>query len=115
MNNLIIKSTGYCEPFNPEPWQVKEIVWKDKIFVKDHVASFLHIPLNMRGKIIKNLELIEKARAKTPYQQMLTDEKSLLGADIYIDVSRDFPGARIATLSGTFLIKVFECPYQNAG
>lgn len=74
MNNQTIKSTGCCEPFNPNPWQDKEIIWKDKVFVKDHITSFLHIPLNMGKKITKNLDLIEKAGAKAPYQLMLTDE-----------------------------------------
>ena len=109
-----IKSTGCCEPFNPEPWQEKEIVWQDKIFVKDHVRSFLHIPLDMGKKIIKNIGLIEKAQAKSPYQLMLCDE-SLWGSDIYIDVAKDVTGAQMTKLAGTFLTKVFEGPYQNAG
>jgi len=107
--------TGCCSKFNPEPWQDKEITWKDKIFVKDHITSFLHIPLNMGKKVIKNMELIERANAKASQQLMLTDEKSLWGADIYIDVSGDVPSAQMATLSGTFLTKVFEGPYQNVG
>ncbi|MDD4995074.1 MAG: hypothetical protein PHW53_01225 [Patescibacteria group bacterium] len=115
MSDQEIKSTGCCEPFNPEPWHEKEIVWKDKIFVKDYVTSFLHIPLNMGKKIIKNIALIEKAGAKSPYQLMLCDEKSLWGSDIYIDVAKDVPGAQMAKISGTFLTKVFEGPYQNAG
>lgn len=41
--NQSIKSIGCCEPFDPAPWQEKEIVWKDKIFVKDHVALFAQI------------------------------------------------------------------------
>lgn len=110
-----IKSTGCCDPFNPEPWQEKEITWQNKIFVKDHVCSFLHIPLDMGKKIIKNMELIEKANAKAPQQLMLSDEKSLWGSDIYIDVAKEVPGAQMATLSGTFLTKVFEGPYQNVG
>jgi len=109
-----IKSTGCCDPFNPEPWQDKEIIWKDKIFVKDHVTSFLHIPLNFGQKVVKNMELIEKAGAKSPYQLMLCDE-SLWGSDVYIDVLKQVAGAKMATLSGTFLTKVFEGPYQNAG
>ncbi|KKS39949.1 MAG: hypothetical protein UV04_C0032G0001, partial [Candidatus Gottesmanbacteria bacterium GW2011_GWA2_42_16] len=80
MTNQKIKSTGCCEPFDPKPWQdpstgsgqVKTIVWKEKLFIKDHVTSFLHIPLNMGQKVIKNMELIEKAKAKAPYQLMLT-------------------------------------------
>lgn len=78
MSEQTIKSTGCCEPFNPEPWQEKEIVWQDKIFVKDHVISFLHIPLNFGRIVVKNMALIEKANAKAPYQLMLTDEKSNL-------------------------------------
>jgi len=115
MNEQTIKPTGCCEPFNPEPWQKKEIVWNDKLFVKNHVTSLLHIPLNMGKVITKNMELIERAGAKAEHQLMLTDEKSLWGADIYIDVSKDVPGAQMATISGKFLTKVFEGPYQNAG
>ncbi|MFA6512273.1 MAG: hydrolase [Patescibacteria group bacterium] len=115
MNDQTIKSTGCCDPFDPAPWQEKEITWNNKIFVKDHVTSFLHIPLNMGNKITSNMALIEKANAKAPYQLMLTDEKSMWGSDIYIDVSKDVPGAQMATLSGTFLTKVFEGPYKNAG
>lgn len=110
-----IKSTGCCEPFDPKPWEDKEIIWQDKIFVRDHVTSFLHLPLNIGQKIRKNMALIEKAGAHAAQQLMLTDEKSRWGADIYIDVIKEVAGAKMATLSGTFLTKVFEGPYQNAG
>jgi hypothetical protein len=115
MNNQMTKSTGCCEPFNPKPWEEKEITWKDKIFVKDHVVSFLHIPLNFGQKVVKNMKLIETANAKAKYQLMLTDEKSLWDSDIYIDVAKKVPSAQMTTLSGTFLTKVFEGPYRNAG
>jgi len=110
-----IKPTGCCPPFDPLPWQEKEIKWNDKPFVKDHVTSFLHIPLNMGSKVVKNMNLITTAKAEAPYQLMLTDEKSMWGADIYIDVSKDVPGAKMGNISGTFLTKVFEGPYQNVG
>ena len=115
MDAQTVTPTGCCDPFNPEPWQDREITWSDKLFVKDHVTSFLHIPLNFGAKVVKNMKLIEAAGAKAPYQLMLTDEKSLWGADIYIDVSKEVPGAQMATLSGVFLTKVFEGPYKNAG
>lgn len=115
MINQKIISTGCCEPFDPKPWQEKEVVWKNKLFVKDHVVNFLHIPLNMGTKIIRNMELIEKAEAKSPYQLMLVDEISSWGSDIYIDVAKEVPGAKMATFSGTYLTKVFEGPYQNVG
>ena len=44
---------------------------------------------------------------------ILTDENSLWGADVYIEVTKDIPGANMATISGTFLSKVFEGPYRN--
>ena len=110
-----MKSTGCCEPFNLEPWQDKEIIWDNKIFVKDHVNSIFRIPVNMGKKIVKNMELIKKANAGALYQLMLTDEKSMWGSDIYIDVAKDVSGAQMATISGTFLIKVFEGPYNMAG
>ena len=115
MTNENLQHTGCCDPFNPEPWQDKEITWVDKMFVKDHVTSFLHMPLNMGAKVVKNMKLIEKANAGSTQQLMLTDEKSLWGTDIYIDVSQTVPEAQMATISGTFLTKVFEGPYKNAG
>lgn len=121
MENQTMKSTGCCEPFNPESWQDpstgsgRVITWDNKLFIKDHVMSFLHIPLNFGQKVVKNMALIEKSGAKSPYQLMLTDEKSLWGCDIYIDVGKNVLGAEMATISGTFLTKVFEGPYQNAG
>lgn len=36
-----------------------------------------------------------------------------MGADVYISVSKNVPGARMATMSGTSLAKVFEGPYRN--
>lgn len=114
MTNQKIQSTGCCEPFDPAPWQEKEVTWKEKLFVKDHVTSFLHIPINMGQKVVKNMVLVEKANAQSKYQLMLTDEKSLWGSDIYIDVAKNVPGAQMTTISGTFLTKVFEGPYQNA-
>jgi hypothetical protein len=104
-----------CQEFNPTPWQDKEITWNSKRFVKDHVTSFLHIPLNFGKVVTRNMALIDKANARSPYQLMLTDEKSLWSSDIYIDVAKDVPGANMATLSGTFLTKVFEGPYKNMG
>lgn len=112
---MTTKEGKCCDKFDPVPWQEKEIVWKNKIFVKDHVTSLFHMPINMGQKIIKNMTLIEKAKAKSPYQLMLSDEKSMWGSDIYIDVAKEVPDAQMATISGTFLTKVYDGPYQDAG
>ena len=69
--------TGCCPRFNPEPWDEKEVTWQDKLFVKDHVRSFLHIPLNFGKAMVKNMKRIEAADALTPQPLMLSDDKSL--------------------------------------
>jgi hypothetical protein len=113
MDNEI--ETGCCPRFNPEPWDEKEVTWQDNLFIKDHVRSFLHIPLNFGKVVVKNMEMIEATDAFAPQSLMLSDEKSLWGTDVYIAVSKEVPRAETARISGTFLTKVFEGPYKNAG
>ena len=112
---ITVEPTGCCPPFDPEPWRDAEIIWKDKPFVKDHVTSFFHVPLNLGRTVVRNMKLIEAADALPEQNLMLTDEKSRWGADVYIDVSRDVPGAQMATLSGTFLTRVYDGPFSEVG
>ncbi len=102
-----------CPRFHPEPWDEQEITWEGKKFVKDRVRSVFHIPLNFGSVMIRNMGLIEAADAKPEEVIVLADENSLWGADVYIDVAKDVPDAQMATISGTFLTKVFEGPYKN--
>ena len=113
MNNET--ETGCCPRFNPEPWDEKEVTWQNKLFIKDHVRSFLHIPLNFGKIVVKNMQMIEAAGALTPQPLMLSEEKSLWRSDVYIAVNKEVPKAEMARISGTFLTKVFEGPYKNAG
>jgi hypothetical protein len=105
--------TGCCPKFNPEPWDEKEVTFRDRLFVKDHVTSFFHIPLNFGKVMVRNMEKIQAAGALEPEPVLLSDEKSLWGSDIYIAVSKDVPGAEMVKISGTFLTKVFEGPYKD--
>ena len=102
-----------CPPFNPSPWDDKTVTWESKRFVKDGVVSFLHIPLNFGAVMKRNVAAIAAAAASCESMVILSDENSLWGADVYIEVAKDIPGARMATLSGTFVSKVFEGPYKN--
>ena len=107
--------TGCCPRFNPAPWEDKEVAWQDKLFVKDHVRSFLHIPLGFGKMMVRNVEKIKAAGAMSPEPFMLSDENSPWGSDIYIGVSQEVPGAEMVRMSGSFLTKVFEGPYRNMG
>ena len=104
-----------CPPFDPQPWDQSEIRWEEKTFVKDRVRCFFHIPINFGGVMKRNVALIEAAEAKAADMIVLADEDSPWGADVYISVAKDVPGARMASISGSFLSKVFEGPYKDVG
>ena len=109
------EETGCCKRFNPEPWEEKEINFRDKLFLKDHVTSIFHIPLNY-GKVMKrNMDKIEKAGAKAIEPLMLSDEHSSWGAEIYIAVAKEVPESAMVRISGNYLSKVFEGSYSNMG
>jgi hypothetical protein len=59
------------------------------------------------------MEAIVKADALAPEPVLLSDENSLWGADVYIAVTKDVPGAKMEKISGTFLTKVFEGAYKD--
>jgi Bacterial hydrolase len=44
---------------------------------------------------------------------VLTDENSLWGTDVYLEVAKDVPGAGMTAISGTFPCQVFEGPYSE--
>lgn len=102
-----------CPRFEPGPWDEKEIIWEKKPFLQDRVLSFLHIPLNFGAVMKRSMATIEAAGATPEQMVVLSDENSLWGADVYLAISKDIPGARTTTLSGTFLTKVFEGSYRN--
>jgi len=105
--------TECCPRFEPEPWDGKVITWEQKLFLRDRVTSFLHIPLNFGAVMKRSMAAIEAAGATPDDRVILSDENSLWNADVYVAIAKDIPGANTTTLSGTFLAKVFEGPYRN--
>jgi hypothetical protein len=110
-----VEPTGCCLPFDPAPWQDREIVWAGKPFVKDHVRCMFHVPLNMGQTVMKDMALIERAHAAADHPLMLSDDESPWGENLYIEVRRHVPQASMTYISGRFLTKVFEGPFRNAG
>ncbi|HDR53556.1 MAG TPA: hypothetical protein ENN60_02690 [archaeon] len=109
------KQEECCPPFDPKPWDGKTLKWKEKKFIKDRVRSILHIPVNFGQVVIRNMAKMEAAGAKNREHIMLVDENSLWGADVFISVDREVPGAEMVTLTGTFLTKVYEGPFKDLG
>lgn len=102
-----------CPRFNPEPWDGKTISWHNKRFVQDRVTSLFHIPLNYGAVMARNVDRLRAVGAETADRVILTDENSLWGADVYFEVNKDVPGAKMASISGSFLCKVFEGPFRD--
>lgn len=104
-----------CPPLDVSKWDGTTIEWKEKLFVKDHVTSVLHIPLNYGGVVTRVLSKIEGAGAQNDDGLMLSDERSAWGSDLYVATSKAVPAAEIAKLSGTYLTKVFEGNFSQVG
>ena len=106
-------ATGCCAPVDPARFDEQTWVWTKKPFLKDHIRSFLHLPLNFGSVIGRDQALIEDAAAWPEVPLWLTDEVSPWGADIYVATDRDLPGATMEHLSGEFVSKVFHGPYRD--
>jgi effector-binding domain-containing protein len=108
--------TQCCPKFDPESWHDKEITWRNKLFVKDTVMQFMHTPLpRLLGKTVATMwKKIEEAGA-TPNTEdflMLAAESSPWKGEIYISVTKEIPHAKNVRLSGTYITKVFDGPYN---
>jgi hypothetical protein len=108
--------TQCCPKFEPEPWQEKEFIWKDKLFIKDTMPQFMHMPLpGTFGKAVATIwKKIEDAGASPDIKDfiMLATESSPWRGEVYINATKDVPNANNIRLSGTFLTKVFDGPYN---
>jgi hypothetical protein len=106
--------TGCCARLDGARWDGRELTWQEKPFIAARVHAFLHVPLDY-GRAMKRAQRAVEAAAAYPEEPLwLTDETSPWGATLYVAVDRPVPGARPATLSGTFLTQVFEGPYRDA-
>jgi hypothetical protein len=106
-----------CPKFDPQLWEGKEIIWQDKLFVRDTVPQLFHIPLpGSFGKAVTRMwKKIEASGAKPENSDflMLTSETSQWKGEIYINVTGEVPDAENVRLSGTYLTKVFDGGYND--
>lgn len=106
-----------CPRFNTAPWDGKMHVWQEKLFVKNTIPQFLHMPLpGFYGRTIQRMRAaIENANASVDTEDflMLTQDLSPWKSNLYINVTKELPEAENIKLSGTFLSKVFDGSYSN--
>lgn len=106
-----------CAKFDPTPWDGKTIEWKDKLFIREDLPQIFHMPLPwMIGSMMTRVQKqIEDAGAKQDPKDALwlCYDPSPWKCENYFSVAKEIPGAQHVKISGTFLTKVFEGPYQN--
>jgi hypothetical protein len=116
MNEEQIKETGCCPEFNPDDWDDKNFEWKDKLFIKDSIPEFLHLPLPfMFGKAMTRLhKKAEKAGAMPETKDFLclAYDPSPWKGEFYMAVTREVPDAENVRISGEFITRVFDGPYN---
>ena len=113
MNPAPQRETGCCPRFEPKPWMDDEVVFENKLFLKDRVRSFLHIPLNFGKVMIRNMEKIQAAGAEADEMLLLVDENSLWGSDVHIAIAKEVAAGENVRISGRFLTKVFDGPFKD--
>lgn len=108
--------TGCCAIPNIKDWDKKEVVFKNRHFIRLFTKSLLFMPLNM-SKVMKTLnETAEKTSSMLPPEQaiILTRDISPWKAEQLYGVSKPVEGADNVVLDGKFVTMVFEGPYKDA-
>lgn len=108
--------TGCCAIPNIEAWDGQKIPFEDKLFVRMYTRSFMYVPLNMGSVMTKLQRMVDAEGAAMPPEQamILSHDVSPWKAEQLYAVSKPIDGADMVRLSGTYLTKVFEGPFNNA-
>jgi len=102
-----------CQLIKPSKWNNKKHVWKNKLFLKDKVVQFMHMPLNMPWVIQRMWKKIKENKADPAVKDflMLAYDPSPWVSEIYMNVTKEIPGT--VKLSGTYITKVFDGPFNS--
>ena len=107
--------TNCCPRFDPTGWDDQELHFENKKFVRATTRSDNYAPIDMAPVFERVFGAIETAAA-LDYDDIIVLSRDLspTEAEHYFAVSKDVPGQQMATLSGDYLTKVFEGPYEDA-
>lgn len=108
--------TGCCPRFHPEGWDGLDLQFENKLFVRAETRSIFHIPLNF-GQVFPRVQAnLEAADAFDPDDFLiLSRDVSPWKGEHFFAAKRNVPGEEMTRLSGHFVTKVFDGPYQQAG
>jgi hypothetical protein len=109
-------SKNCCPKFDKEPWEEKTHNWEGKMFIKDSVPQFLHMPFPpmFARKVSKMWKKIQDAKADPEIKDflLLATDPSPWKSELYMTATKEVPDAENVKLTGEFISKVFEGPYN---
>lgn len=118
MNEKKAQSTACCPVVDPAVWDRKVYVWNRKPFIKDSVRQLFHIPLpwEVNRTMTRMWQRAQAAQAAPEPGDflILAYDPSPWKSEFYLAVTKEVPGIENAELSGTFLARVFDGPYNAA-
>lgn len=117
MRNEGSESDPCCPKFNPDLWDGKTSNWNDKLFIKDTIRQLFHRPLpSSMGKAVGRMWRKAKDSGADPSIEdflLLSYDPSPWKSELFMTVTKEVPGAENVKLSGTYLSKVFDGPYNS--
>jgi hypothetical protein len=110
-------SAECCPKFDPVPWDGQTVTFENRLFLKKTLPQLFHMPLpgtigNLMTKAWAAMEAAGAKPADTDFLWLCYDP-SPWKAEHYLSVTKEVPGYEHARLSGTFLTKVFDGPYNH--
>jgi hypothetical protein len=105
-----------CPDFDPKAWNEKEFDWKNKLFIRGTMPQFMHMPLpGTFSRTVARIWMQIEAAGGNPDARdflMLASETSPWKGEVFINSTVDVPEAENIRLSGKFLTKVYDGPYN---
>jgi NADH pyrophosphatase NudC (nudix superfamily) len=104
-----------CPEFQKELWDEKTHRWDNKLFLQDDVCQIMHIPLNMGSVVKRMFKKIEEAHAMPDPKEflMLCYDPSPWKSQVHMTVTKEIENGKMVKLSGIFVSKVFDGPYNH--
>ncbi len=105
-----------CPEVDTKKWEHQTHVWDNKMFIKDSIRLFLHMPSPKKvNKIITGLWQKAQDQKAAPEEKdflLLAHDLSPWKGEYLLAVEKEVSDAVNTTLSGTFISKVFDGPYN---
>ena len=106
-----------CPRFNPDPWEGKTSIWSDKPFIKGTIRQIFHRPLpGSMGKVVGRMWQKAKDSGADPAVEdflLLSYDPSPWKSELFMTVTKEIRGADNVKLSGTYISRVFDGPYNS--